>query len=104
MENNNENYPEPEHIIQARYTQDNEYFIVFADVLGPSYEAGWHQFSKDGWLIVSSPYGGTKYYKVLDCCDLAAGSPNIMMLWRPAAWQKGKQRFHPLIGPAVTVH
>jgi len=65
MQNDND-YPEPEHIIRARYAQDSEHFIVFADILAPSFQAGWHQLSKDGWAIVYSPYGGTKYYKVFN--------------------------------------
>lgn len=64
MQDNDKNYPEQEYTILERYANDNEHFIVFADILGPSYQAGWKQFSKDGWTIVFSPYGGTRYYKV----------------------------------------
>ena len=66
MQDEDKVYPEQEYVIRARYAQDDEHFIVFADVLGPSYEAGWRQFSKDGWAIVYSPYGGIRYYKVFN--------------------------------------
>jgi hypothetical protein len=74
MQDNNKNYPEQETTILARYSDDNEHFIVFADILGPSYQAGWRQFSKDGWGIVFSPYGGTRYYKVFK----KTNTPNLI--------------------------
>lgn len=60
------NEPELEHILKARYANDAEHFLVFAEILGPSFQAGWHQLSKDGWTVVFSPYSSAKYYKVFE--------------------------------------
>jgi len=52
-----------EHELRAAYAQSTESFLVFADILGPSFQAGWHQLEKDGWFVVFPTYGGTKYCK-----------------------------------------
>lgn len=52
-----------EDILKAIYAQSSDYFLVFANILGPSFQAGWHQVSKDGWFVVFPTYGGTKYCK-----------------------------------------